>query len=267
MRFRHLIPSWCFERISRYARSIHRGQEASRLARESGLDKVERADMELVQTLLSVRASLKTMPTILLDAGAHKGDFSKYAAKMLHCRRVECFEPDADLLPELSSTLQGLEFNIHQVALSNRHESAVLFLHPGRGMNSLLQADNQILTKKFPGHDHTQIARRTIQTATMDSLLPKDRFQTCDRFFLKIDTQGTEMDVLQGAEETLKQTVGCLVEYMFCTPYIQSHSFSSLVRFMDSKHFECCGALEIKRRPTGEVSGVDFLFVPKGVGV
>jgi 2-oxoglutarate dehydrogenase E1 component len=49
--------------------------------------------------------------------------------------------------------------------------------------------------------------------------------------FLKVDTQGNEIEVLKGAESVLARTVACVVEHMFYTPYQGQASFAELLAF------------------------------------
>ena len=197
---------------------MQRGEDARRLAHEAGLEHASRSDLDLIRTLLSVRAIMKSRPRVLLDVGAHRGVFAKYAAKILGCCRAECFEADKDLLDELRLSLREIDNVIHEIALSNRSGRADFYVHGSRGMSSLLTADPKILATKFPGAGNVEILCRDVPIATLDSYTCSGAELSSERYFLKIDTQGNELQVLEGAQETLCRTDGCLIEYMFCTP-------------------------------------------------
>jgi hypothetical protein len=78
---------------------------------------------------------------------------------------------------------------------------------------------------------------------------------------MKIDTQGTELEVLQGAGQVLQRTMGCLVEHIFASPYRRSYRFEDLVEWFSQREFACVGPLSVSRRRQHQISAVDFLFV------
>ena len=81
--------------------------------------------------------------------------------------------------------------------------------------------------------------------------------------FIKIDTQGNELNVLKHSIQTLKYTKVLLIEFMFLNPYKNDFSFFDLISFLNKHDFICKGALTIFKRPSKKISGVDFLFVKK----
>lgn len=82
-------------------------------------------------------------------------------------------------------------------------------------------------------------------------------------FFLKVDTQGTELQVLKGCSKSLRYCSGILVEYMFLTPYQGQSSFYDMLSFLQGFGFRCCGVLDFTRNDAHRITGVDFLFLPE----
>ena len=80
------------------------------------------------------------------------------------------------------------------------------------------------------------------------------------KIFLKLDTQGNELNILKGALHTLPLINAVLLEHIFATPYKSKYDFNDLIGFMYETGFICNGALSIEYATTGEVSVVDFLF-------
>jgi FkbM family methyltransferase len=215
---------------------------------------------DFLQTLTSVRAILDTVPPVLVDVGAHRGYFARAADRVLGFERIICIEPDPELIDALNANVPKHKTTIRQLALSNVEGTADLFIHEDRSMNSLLEADVGVLRTKFPTYRHDSIYQRKVKTKTLDSLLKEEGLLDGPELFLKLDTQGNELNILQAGKHTLRSTRACLVEFMFCTPYSQDYEFHQLIDFLHGFGLNCRAALNIIRRPSHEVSGVDFLF-------
>jgi FkbM family methyltransferase len=231
-----------------------------RLLKSQGISGPWLDSYDFLQTLTSVRAILDTVPPVLVDVGAHRGCFARAADRVLGFERIVCIEPDAELMDDLNANVPKHKTTIQQLALSDAEGTADLFIHEDRSMNSLLEADLDVLRAKFPTYRHDSIYQRKVKTKTLDSLLKEEGLLGGPELFLKLDTQGNELNILQAGKHALRSTRACLVEFMFCTPYSQDYEFHQLIDFLHEFGLNCRGALNIVRRPSHEVSGVDFLF-------
>ena len=128
---------------------------------------------------------------LAIDAGANKGVYLYHLAR--HYRRVAGFEP----LPSLASYLKAAapkNATVHNIALSNVTGVATLSLPQGfNELGSLEAHTSEAWTTS------AAVERHQVETHPLDS------FGFEDVSFLKIDVEGHEMAVLQGAENTLKR--------------------------------------------------------------
>jgi FkbM family methyltransferase len=126
---------------------------------------------------------------LAIDAGANKGVYFYHLARTY--RRVCGFEP----LPVLASYLSRAKpanADVFSFALSNTAATATLRLP--RGYNELGSLEDQTRTQ----WDTTvPIETHTIDTVTLDS------FAFADVSLIKIDVEGHELAVLEGASRTL----------------------------------------------------------------
>lgn len=214
---------------------------------------------EILETLETVGNYLPEQAT-LLDIGAHKGLFAQGANLFFKLRETICFEPNQALHPQIASATSAFNTKVEHLALSDKEGEIQFFLHQDDSMNSTVEADKDLLREEFPwdNPDHLQATR--VPTMTLDQYVERNGLGD-RRFFIKIDTQGNELDILRHAEKTLAQTAVIVAEFMFLNPYQSSYSFMDLVSFMESHNFSCRGALTIAKRPSKKVSAVDFLFV------
>lgn len=215
--------------------------------------------VSMIEGLETVRNYIGTA-NVLLDIGAHHGKFSKAANAMFDLRETVFFEPNAQQNDAIKANAAGFKYRIENVALADKPGEVTFYLHEDDTMNSIVEADQQVLSAEFPYDDPEKMRQTTVPTDTLDDAVSKLALEN-PTFFMKIDTQGNELNVLHHGTEVLGRTALCFIEYMFLSPYKNNFSFHDLVGFMDAQGFDCKGALSIQKRPSKKVSAVDFLFV------
>lgn len=224
---------------------------------------VQGVSQSMLESMETVQNYVKNA-NVLLDIGAHHGLFSKAANALFRLEKTICFEPHAGHNETIQRNNAGSNLHIENVALSDSEGEVTFFLHEDETMNSIVEADGDVLNREFPFDDPAKMKSTTVPTNTLDTLIGKMQMQQ-PVFLLKIDTQGNELNVLKHGIETLRKTEVCFIEYMFLSPYKQLFTFHDLVSFMDQQGFDCHGALSISKRPSKKVSAVDFLFVNRNI--
>lgn len=135
--------------------------------------------------------------SVVLDVGACEGLFAFRVLKQRLAREVTCFEP----FPSMAALLrQGAELNglarhvrVEEVAVSNH--AGTLGFRTDLGMDS-----SQVVMDPPPGFDGLRVLGTRIDdwlASTGRRLGPHD--------LLKIDAEGADLDVLHGAEQTLRR--------------------------------------------------------------
>jgi FkbM family methyltransferase len=116
--------------------------------------------------------------------------------------------------------------------------------------------------------------RRTVQTVTLDEIFQDGVLPAPPPDFLSLDTQGTELEILSGAERTLAAHVlGVVMEVEFAPLYLGQPLFGEVAAFMAGRGFEFCRFLTmhelhpyrspIGRRGVGVHAYADALFLRK----
>jgi FkbM family methyltransferase len=222
---------------------------------------VDGVSAEIIETLLNAKNYIDSELT-LLDIGAHKGFFAKGAAEILDIKKSFCFEPNTELHNDIDANLGNRPYEIVESPLAATSEKKQFFIHGDSTMSSLVDVDKDELKKEFPYDDPEQLKVVEVESITLDQFAEK-KGETGDRYLLKIDTQGNELNILRNGLETLKKTNLCLIEHMFYTPYKSDYDFIDLIEFMDENRFKCMGATSIARRQSHKVCSVDFMFIKK----
>ncbi|MBC7940854.1 MAG: FkbM family methyltransferase [Chitinophagaceae bacterium] len=138
-------------------------------------------------------------PRSLLDVGAHLGGFTRAMQAAAPGCVATLIEPN----PHCHDALAATGCELHRVAASDRDGEAALNLTrdwPQSTGASLYREDTAFFRDEV-------LERVAVPRARLDDLFPGRRFD-----FVKIDTQGSELDVLRGGQAVLRRADHVLIE-------------------------------------------------------
>ena len=149
-------------------------------------------------------------------------------------------DPAAPLPSEEFASFHHFSLALHS---SRGERDFFLTLHPS--MSSLLEFDRSAFARHFglmPGSAEFARGlephrRQTTETETADNFFRSQNLERID--FLKLDTQGTELEILKGAREYLRAGKVAVVktEVLFQPVYRDQCTFSDIDRFMKDEGF------------------------------
>ena len=145
-----------------------RRKQVESLARDLGVKNVSTNNLDVLQVLATIKASLRKPVDILVDVGAHKGAFILPAMQALSARKGVCFEPNPAMHAKLREAVRGLDAELRGCALSAGVGSATLHIHSDPEMSSLLDADKKVLTSEFSHFGPTQVEDFNVPVSTLD---------------------------------------------------------------------------------------------------
>jgi FkbM family methyltransferase len=217
----------------------------------------------LLATIQPIRGLIGACDAFI-DVGGNRGEFSQIFAHIYKPSILICVEPNEQLNDLILSNTKGFNVIIINEAVSDRVGELEFYVHPDSQMSSLFSSDKELMRRDFSMNDPDKIVKKTVRVTTLDEICVKYKEELSGkRIFLKIDTQGNELDVLKGGGQALSAVLYCLLEYMFQSPYLRAYSFEDIVAQMSRHGFECRGPMHSSYRATGEVGAVLFLFVKK----
>ena len=155
------------------------------------LVKRDKLDFEHMRQLLAFSLS---PDACCIDVGAHRGALLRQMVRVAPNGRHWAFEPLPHLAAHLRASYPGVE--VRQAALSN-HVGESTFTHvrgTAEGCSGLL------LVTAPPGYA-TDVEEIRVRLEVLDDLLPSDY----DLALIKIDVEGAEQQVLEGALGTLRR--------------------------------------------------------------
>ena len=170
-------------------------------------------------------------PLVLVDVGARGGLKDNWAAARRHLR-VLGFEPDQREFDKLTATAEPLDTTTYfGVALHNRPGPIRLNVARDRGLSSIFAPDREFIDAFPDATRFDTIDVQQVEAETLDNLLSARAIHDVD--FLKVDTQGSELFVLEGAASALASTMtGVEVEVEFTPIYQGQPLFADVDAFL-----------------------------------
>jgi FkbM family methyltransferase len=192
-------------------------------------------------------------PATLIDVGVARGTPNLYDAF-----------PDAHFV--LIEPLAEFEEDLQRICRRRGGEYvlAAVGAEPGRAeihVNPAMLYESSLLVNEWrPPSEHQALERREIEVTTLDALRAERGWQ--GPFGLKIDAEGYEQRVIEGATALLRETQFVVAEVSVTRPFAGGASFAGFIALMDEHGFALYDLLDGLKRGDDGVDFVDALFKP-----
>jgi FkbM family methyltransferase len=177
----------------------------------------------------------------VVDVGARVGDYGALCRRLGYDGRIVSLEPATDNYRVLSERAYGDDrWIVVQAALGSSGEQRALNIAAFTGLNSFLER-NEYNVSLF-GDAGRVVEREVVDVQRLDAVLPA---YVADlpgpRVFLKIDTQGWEIEVLHGAGRVLPLVVALHVELAVRPIYEGAVTYLQALPQLEAAGFELSG--------------------------
>ena len=194
-------------------------------------------------------------PRTLVDVGV------AYGSPYPHSHSLYDAYPDACLV--LIEPLVEFETPIHDIL---KHRKGIhLATAVGNDCGSeVISIDSEWLERSaIPCRTSLEAGEKTYTTrivpvTTLDWLLAEHQFQP--PFGLKIDVEGWEDRVINGAGKFLEQTEFVIAEVSVAQRFNEGYAFAGFIALMETFGFSACDFLDIGRAEDATVTFIDVLF-------
>lgn len=196
--------------------------------------------------------------SLVLDVGANTGQYATQLRELGYTARIVSFEPLTSAYEQLSAAAQHEQlWQTRHHALGTDDGSRVIHIGANSQTSSFLNMLPSLL-KAFP--DCGYINSESVSIRRLDSIFA-DIAQPDDRVWLKIDTQGFERAVIEGASAVLPRIEAIQAEVSLHPLYEGESTLAEFVSFMDDKGFSLV-ALEtyLGDAVTSHLLQVDCIF-------
>lgn len=190
-------------------------------------------------------------PTVVIDVGAYKGEWSLFAKKIFPGASfimVEAQKDKEETLKQVAASFKNVHYKI--TLLGNENKGPVSFYEMETGSSIYKeQTGAAAKLKQYP-------------MQTLDSLMAE--YNIAGSYFLKLDVQGAEIDVLEGASATLQQTDFILLEASLLNYNEGAPLVADIFAWLDKKGFVLFDICDQQRRNNNTtLVQVDLLFAKK----
>lgn len=172
----------------------------------------------------------------IVDIGARGGQFGfGNLAWVEPWTRYVAFEPDPEAAPaaavELRDRHSWRDVTLVPYALATQRGTAQLTITEQPGLSSLLEPDLEVAGAYYSEPFYEPRQRIDVPTMTLDEAAREYRFE--EAAFIKLDTQGTELDIMQSGIGLLENGVlAVLVEVEFQPFYTDQPLFGDVDCFL-----------------------------------
>ena len=199
-------------------------------------------------------------PFVFVDVGAAGGFRGKFNVFGDSLSKIG-FEPNAEQFAELN---EGNNERIFRYALGDKEETRNLNLTRSPVSHSLLRSNQPFWERMWAGGIQAEVGETEVETVTFDAL--RDSEDLGDIDYMKIDTEGTELEILRGSEKALRECVIAVeCEIAFYPMHHGRALFSDVDTYMRSLGFTlfALDAITLPRRVTPRkflttTPGLDF---------
>jgi len=199
-------------------------------------------------------------PNLVVDCGAYVGDEIKKFQRLGNAEIV-AIEPQPDCFEELVRKFsKDKRITLHNCALGDHVGAAKLYVNSNKQTSSLKAVAS--VDESWSEHFFNK-TRIDVKLRTLDDLLkPSDDA----RIHLKLDVQGSELDILHGAHKLLdKKVISIMTECHFSQVYLGQPTFDQLYKLLHSFDFMLLGTFNPIYNSNGTLMQLDILWL-KNIG-
>ena len=143
----------------------------------------------------------------IFDVGSHKGESIDYFIELKNLKIIYSFEPQKNIFFFLIKKYKkNKKIFLNKIALSNKENYKDFYINDLSSTSTFSKLDknslwlkikNKIINKK-----NSIIKKIKIKTTTIDIFIKQKKIKKID--LLKIDTEGHELEILNGAKKTIQ---------------------------------------------------------------
>lgn len=210
-----------------------------------------------------INRGTKSENYFFVDIGANDGWFAKVVYRFAPNASVFSFEPLKSQIPALKNLKKILpNFEFNELAIGNKAEELEINEFTCSGISSILELDTSVYDYENRGKDTAVAVKYKVRCSPLDDFFEVLLNKKKQINVLKIDTQGYELKVLQGAEKLLSTGFFdyIMLEVMTISKYKGGPLYLDILNFLDKHNYNICEVFPSCREQNGWVSECDIIF-------
>jgi FkbM family methyltransferase len=203
--------------------------------------------------LLILKKKFKKNIGLVVDVGAHHGETIAFLIKNFKFKNIFAFEPNQE-------SYQVLKKNINILKKEN-----ILLINKGVGIKNekkfLLEStdsasatfcnfknNSSYLKKKRFFFKYKKIKKQETQILNLQTFLQQNKIKKVD--YLKIDTEGYELNVIKGLKKYIKKVRLIHFEHHYDDMYVKNYTFHDIHNYLSRNNFHKVYKLKMFFRKT-----------------
>jgi FkbM family methyltransferase len=154
------------------------------------------------------RSILKNKKNIIFDIGAGKGQSIIRFLKNFPNSIIYSFEPHLDSFNFIKKKFNKDNVRLYNIGIGSINSTQKLHTYNHSGVNSFFKLNYKI--KRTVNENIFFKKKFSVRVMTLDNFVYKNKIKRID--YLKIDTQGSEVNILRGARGCLKKKIIKFIE-------------------------------------------------------
>jgi FkbM family methyltransferase len=210
-----------------------------------------------VARLLNSLKGMGMAPRHIIDIGANHGGWSRTALSIFPKAYISIFEPQQRLAEYLADLERNPNIKIHYKGVGDFNGTAPFTFHDRDDSCSFIYVTEDAQERGF--------SQSEIEICKLDTIMRNCDFGAAD--IVKIDAEGLDLQVLDGAGETLSTTEIVLIEASVSNPDYPNSAIA-VIQKMDCLGFRLFDLTDLNRTPNRNLLWlVEAVFVRKGSAI
>jgi FkbM family methyltransferase len=185
-------------------------------------DETMSSQVDLVAPVLSRHLARDGRPPVIIDVGAHRGDFAVAMKERYPDSKVIAFEPNSNTFRLLTETITRMDLDIRAIERGVGRESSSVEIFDYSSDQSSEHCS--IYRGVFETlHQTSEICSSIVEITTLDNYCRQHGIARVD--FLKIDVEGGELSVLEGAKTLIAEGGLPIIQFEFNEMNVVSRVF------------------------------------------
>ena len=185
---------------------------------------------------------------VFLDIGAHEGESIKLFSKNFKINKIYSFEPSPISYQILQKNIKNFKNNFYteiiaeNIALGNSNENIIMkhIIESSSSTIRDLNMNSKYFKKKFfflkNSVNQNLFKEIKVKQMLLSKYVDENKIENID--FIKIDTEGYELEVLKGAKDILYKVKYILFEHHYDDMILKNYFFSDISNFLKENNFK-----------------------------
>lgn len=210
------------------------------------------SSIKLVENIKKYVPDLKT----IIDVGANRGQFLFASNKCFPSAKIFSFEPLPSMVQLINKRVKENHLiSVNNLAISKKQGEIVFYESDYSHISSALEI---AINNDNPKYIDAKIKEIKVKTTTLSDFFNNIKVEK--PVLLKLDTQGLEKEVLEGAALFLNNVDYIVLEAAFIELYKNQPLFSEIHLFLENIGFSLLAPLDFHNGSEGKVIEMDVLY-------